>query len=342
MESESLLQNISEILEATPQEIGNLLERASASSWSIFGRKIYFYIPTFLPYASDYNSSKRDLFPSISVTGNSCSLRCAHCNGKMLETMIPVTSGKELVELCRKIDGEGGVGCLVSGGCRPDGSVPIEGFVEALSEVKRQTDLTVVVHTGVLNEETARQLARARIDAALIDIIGSDDTIKEIYKLNARVEDYKSSLKALHNSGVSFVPHVLVGLHYGKLMGEMRALEMIAEYDPSGLIFIAFIPIRGTPMERVVAPDPFDVARVMIAARRLMPNIPHALGCARPTSEHRKETDVLAVQGGINAIAFPSDEAVSKAKSLGLETHFSSMCCSQVYSDIFSLQSGVH
>jgi hypothetical protein len=95
-------------------------------------------------------------------------------------------------------------------------------------------------------------------------------------------------------------------------------------------------------MERVVAPDPFDVARVMIAARRLMPNIPHALGCARPTSEHRRETDVLAVQGGINAIAFPSDEAVSKAKSLGLETHFSSMCCSQVYSDIFSLQSGVH
>jgi len=342
MEHRSLLQtsNLSKILDATPDEIENLLDKARAVSWNTLGKKIYFYAPTFLPYTSTNSSRTPSLFPSISVTGNTCSLKCAHCNGKMLETMIPVGSAKGLIELCQRIKKDGGVGCLISGGCRPDGSVPLENFVGAIAEIKRETGLTVVVHTGVVGEEMAQELAKSRIDTALIDIIGSDDTIREIYQLDARVEDYENSMKALHDAGVSFVPHVLVGLHYGKLKGELRALQTISKYQPAALIFIAFIPIRGTSMENIAPPDPFDVAKVMIAARSLMPSIPHALGCARPTSEHRKKTDVLAVRAGINGIAFPTDEAISTARSLGLETSFSSMCCSQVYSDLPKIQLG--
>jgi len=325
---------LSEIFHATPGNIGKLIDGARTTSWKTFGKKIYFYTPTFLPYKSTSTSYTPNPFPSISVTGNKCSLKCAHCNGKMLETMISVDSGKDLVELCKRIEKEGGVGCLISGGCRPDGSVPLENFVEAIRKIKRETNLTVVVHTGVLSGDMAQQLANANIDAALMDIIGSNETIQEIYQLNARVEDYERSMEALNRAGIPFVPHVLIGLHYGKLRGELEALRTISEHDPAGLIFIAFIPIRGTPMENVLPPDPIDIARVMVAARSFMPRIPHALGCARPTSDHRKKTDVLAVQAGVNAIAFPADEAISAAKSIGLETYFSSMCCSQVYSDL--------
>lgn len=326
----------SKLLHASQSEVEDLLDKVRTVSWKNFGKRIHFYVPSFLPYKSMY-ASRRAFFPSISVTGNSCSLRCAHCDGKLLETMMPVDSPGGLVDLCRRIEKDGGVGCLVSGGCRSDGSVPLEPFVDAIGEVKRRTGLTVVVHSGVVDVEMAQRLAEAGVDAALIDIIGSNETIREIYRLDARVEDYEYSMKAFHDSNVPFVPHVLVGLHYGRLKGELNALQVISKYDPAALIFIAFIPIRGTSMEVYSPPDPFDVARVMVAARSLMPNTPHALGCARPTSEHRKKTDVLAVRAGVNAIAFPTDEAVLAARNMGLETIFSSMCCSQVYSDMLKI-----
>ena len=47
------------------------------------------------------------------------------------------------------------------------------------------------------------------------------------YSGGPEVEDYDRSLRALNDSGIPFVPHVLVGLHYGKLRGEFQALKMI-------------------------------------------------------------------------------------------------------------------
>jgi hypothetical protein len=172
------------------------------------------------------------------------------------------------------------------------------------------------------------------VDAALIDIIGSDDTIREVYNLDICVEDYEDSLRALHEAEVPTVPHVLVGLHYGKLKGEMNALEIIARYTPSAVIVIAFMPIHNTAMERVAPPSPPDIGRVLVAARLVMPSTPMALGCMRPKGTHRAETDVLAVKCGVNAIAFPAEEAIAMAEKLGYAVSFSSLCCSQVFDDL--------
>jgi len=40
------------------------------------------------------------------------------------------------------------------------------------------------------------------------------------------------------------------------------------------------------------------------------------------------------VKAGVNAIAFPAEEAVQLAESLGLEITFSSLCCSQIFEDV--------
>ena len=44
-------------------------------------------------------------------------------------------------------------------------------------------------------------------------------------------------------------------------------------------------------------------------------------------------TDCLAVEAGVNAIAFPSVEAIERSETLGVEISFSSVCCSQIYKD---------
>ncbi|MFQ6074255.1 MAG: radical SAM protein [Candidatus Bathyarchaeia archaeon] len=285
-------------------------------------------------YKSGHFRSSPAAFPSISVTGRFCALKCKHCGGKVLNTMLPAVTPEQLVELCTRLKQKGAIGCLISGGCLPDGSVPLDGFIDAIAKVKRDLGLTLVVHTGVIELSMAERLKEAGVDAALIDIIGSDETIKEIYQLNVEVQDFDRSLKALHDSGIPFVPHVLVGLHYGKLKGEFKALQMISKYEPSAVIVIALMPIQRTPMENVSPPTSTDIAKVLAMARLMMPNTPLVLGCMRPKGKGRGEIDVLAVEAGVNAIAFPAEEAIRLAESLGLETSFSSLCCSQIYENI--------
>jgi uncharacterized radical SAM superfamily protein len=296
--------------------------------------KIRFYAPSFVYYKSKHFHSPPNAFPSISITGSSCSLKCKHCNGKVLDTMVPARTPEELFDACAKLKKNRAAGCLISGGCLPDGSVPIDKFVDAIAKIKKKLNLTVFVHTGVVNLSTAKQLKAAGVDAALIDIIGSDETIREIYRLDASVADYEQSLQAFHDARIPFVPHVLVGLHYGELKGELEALKMIAKYSPSAVIIIAFMPIRGTPMEKVVPPEPEDVARILVSARLMMPETPIVLGCMRPKDKHRIKTDLLAVSAGVDGIAFPVEEAIRLAESMNLEASFSPLCCSQIFGDI--------
>jgi uncharacterized radical SAM superfamily protein len=315
-----------------PEILNERIVQARSLSWRYFGKRICFYAPGFIHYENRYFRSSRNAFPSISITGTSCSLNCNHCEGRLLETMIPATSPQILVETCRKIKAKGAVGCLISSGCLPDGSVPIERFIDAIAEAKR-LGLTVVAHTGLIDLDTARRLKSAEVDAVSIDIIGSEETAKEIYHVDASTEDYRQSLLALKSSGIHFTPHVLVGLHYGEIRGELNALRMIAECQPSALILIVFFPIRGTKMENVKPPSPETVADMLVNARVMMPKVPIALGCARPKRKHRIKMDVLAVEAGVNAIAFPTIDAVKAAENLGLHITFSNLCCSQIHAD---------
>jgi uncharacterized radical SAM superfamily protein len=326
--------SIEDLLKADEAELNQALEISRSLSWKVFGKKIRFYAPSFMYYKTSHFCSSPAAFPSISITGSFCSLKCKHCGGKVLNTMLSALTPKQLVEVCSDVKRKGGIGCLISGGCLPDGSVPLGGFVDAIAEVKQKFGLTVVVHTGVVDLGMAKRLKEAGVDAALIDIIGSDETIGEIYQLNVKVSDYEKSLVALQQSRIAFVPHVLVGLHYGKLKGEFQALKMITKYSPSAVIIIALMPIRGTVMQKVMPPSPIDIARVLAATRFSLPETPMVLGCMRPKGKHRAETDKLAVEAGINAIAFPDAHTIQVAESLGLETVFSSLCCSQVFEDL--------
>ncbi len=325
---------LSGLLRANGEDLEEAIKAARELSWKHFGKRIRFYAPGFMPYKSSCFCSSPKLFPSISITGTACALKCKHCGGKLLNTMVPALKPAELIQISRDLEAKGGVGFLLSGGCLPDGSVPLEKFTEAIGRIKRDTGLKIVVHTGLISYETARKLKEAGVDAALIDVIGSNETIREVYQLDAKVEDYDRSLKALHEAEIPLVPHVLVGLHYGKIKGEFHALEMIAKHDPAAVIVIALTPIKGTAMENAVPPTPEDITRVLVAARFMLPSAPVVLGCVRPKGKHRAKTDKMAVRAGVNAIAFPTAEAIQLAESMGLETTFSPLCCSQIFEDI--------
>ncbi len=316
------------------ENLDALLNASRRLSWTHFGKRIVFYAPSFAPYTNAAFHTSRDEFPSISLTGTACALKCEHCGGRVLGTMISATTPEKLRAICQTIKERGGRGCLISGGCQHDGSVPLSQFLPTLKQIKNELELTLVVHTGLVDDQLATALADAQIDAALLDVIGSQDTIEELYHLPVRVDAYEASLKALSDAGLPFVPHVLVGLHYGKLRGEVTALEMISRHRPHGVVVIAFTPLQGTPLANVSPPSPEDIAWVLAKARLLMPDTPLALGCMRPKGLHRRQTDLLAVQAGVSAIAFPDAEAIKVAEALQIQAQFSSLCCSQIYVDI--------
>jgi len=80
------------LLHADDRELEEALISARRISWKNFGKQIGFYAPSFSYYKTKYLHSSPTTFPTISVTGSSCALKCKHCNGKVLETMLPATT----------------------------------------------------------------------------------------------------------------------------------------------------------------------------------------------------------------------------------------------------------
>jgi len=295
---------------------------------------IYFYAPSFAYYHTKHFSSSTKTFSSISLTGNSCALNCKHCGGKILQTMHSAPSPEDLFKLGVKLKSEGTQGVLISGGCLPDGSVPLDAFADVLGRLKHELNLTVFVHTGLIYANTALLLKNAGIDAALIDVLGSNATMQQTLNLKYTTDDCAKSLKVLNQAKLNVMPHVTVGLNRGKLDGEHRALQIIQENcQPSAIVLIAFMPLPNTEMYRSPAPHPLDIAKVAATARQMFPDIPVVLGCMRPKGKLRAETDVLVIKAGVDGLAFPSEETITYAKNMGYQIVFSPYCCAQIHLD---------
>jgi uncharacterized radical SAM superfamily protein len=320
------------ILKSSSSDLKEWMHQGFNERLSVFGNQLLCYSPTAYPYKiRDHIQASSENFVSLSVTGTACSLNCEHCNGQLLKGMESTATPESLFDRCKQIRDNGGEGVLISGGSDSEGHVPLERFGEAIKQVKVELGIEVVVHTGLVSEETAQLLAEAQIDAAMLDVIGDERVSREVYHIENGPEKMRQSLDILESLGIPTVPHVLVGLDYGRLTGELEALEMIAKGSPAALVIIALSPIRKTAMEDVTPPSPEDIGRILTIARLGMRKIPSLLGCARPMGQHKIDTDIFAVQSGTNGIALISQDGVEYARSLDLKPIFLDVCCSLAY-----------
>ena len=159
---------------------------------SHFGNELTFSIPGTVSYHDKNFSFQKNRFAAISITGSHCDLRCAHCKGKLLESMIPAEDPQTFLRTADRLRLDGAHGILVSGGADQNGEVPLKKFIPSIREIKEKApQFKVIVHTGLIQRETAKKLREAAVDQILIDVIGDDDTIHEVYHLNKRVEEYE-------------------------------------------------------------------------------------------------------------------------------------------------------
>jgi uncharacterized radical SAM superfamily protein len=250
--------------------------------------------------------------------------------------MFPAETPKRLEALINNFVSKGTEGILISGGSRLDGTVPLLKFIPILKKIKEKYDLSIVMHTGLITQDLASSLAEMRVDAVMIDIIGDDETIRKVYHLQKTTRDFERSLELLDMYNIPSVPHIVVGLNYGKIVGELNAVDMISKYKPEALVIVALMPLENTPMQDTVPPKPASIANIITYSRIKLPKTPIILGCARPKGAHKISTDILAIKSGVNGIAFVSQEGADYAEKQGFKLEFNDHCCSLIFKDIKS------
>jgi uncharacterized radical SAM superfamily protein len=267
-------------------------------------------------------------FLPISVTGSACALSCDHCQTKVLDGMISVRADQDLFTLARRLRAQGSEGLLVSGGSTRTGEVPLLPHLRHIPRIKSELGMKVIVHSGVVSPRLASGLAQAGVDGVMLDIIGADETLRDVYHLDLTVADMENSLRLLSGEGLRIIPHIVLGLHYGTFLGEHRALEMLTRYPVSTLILVVLTPLSGTPMEHIPPPPVDQVAQFFGTARLAAPSTPVNLGCARPLGQAKTDLDQAAIDLGLNGIAYPADGAIGYAAARGLTPRLFEYCCS--------------
>jgi uncharacterized radical SAM superfamily protein len=294
-----------------------------------FGNELTFSIPNIVSYHLSNSTSQEERFAAISVTGRHCELQCGHCKGILLESMIPAEDPETFFNVVRHLQSRGAHGILVSGGANQQGEVPLKKIIPAMKTFKeRNPQFKIIVHTGLIRKEMAEGLKEAGIDQILIDIIGDDDTIREVYHLDKRVEDYEGTLWMLKEMGHRLAPHIIIGHHFGEIRGEWRSLEMVTRVGVETIVFVIIKPLEATDRDRMKIPRPEETSKISAIARILNPSIQIRMGCIRPAHPWKAKMEKGFLLSGVNTIAYPLQGTIDYAKEIGLKTKFVEMCCS--------------
>lgn len=301
-----------------------------SEAWAVrrrgFADTLIFAVPGAKRYDTEHYHNSPYRFASISLTGDGCDLMCEHCRGRLLRSMAPAPNSASLEALGSRLIAEGCAGVLLSGGADREGAVPLADHLPAIARLK-ELGLAVIVHTGLVDRATAEGLRAAGVDQVLLDVVGDSDTICDVLHLDRTPGDYEATLDLLRETGIRVAPHVVIGLHYGELRGEFAALDIIHRVGADVLVLVVLRPLPGTPMATVDPVHPQAVGRLAAIARILNPNIPLTLGCARPVGRSKVTMERLAIEAGVNAVAYPDPATVALAQEMGLETSFVESCC---------------
>ncbi len=325
------LEQIAAIEELEDAEFDpHLVAAYEAAGGQTARRPIRFSTPTFKEFeSSELKGCGKNSFPAFSITAGGCALMCDHCQARILEPMIPATSPEELDRKVRDLillqDLQG---FLLSGGSNRRNEIRYERYYPVIEGLKRDfPHLRIAIHTALLDPPRARAMESAGVDTAMMDVIGAEQTIREVYHLDRPVADFEATLAALCATSMEIVPHIVIGLHYGRILGEMTALDIVAQHEIHALVLVVVMPFYARAGTFLV-PETQAVGRIFLAARQRLPERQVLLGCARPPGMHKRVTDAYAVMAGLDGIAFPADGAVAVARAIGRPTHQAHACCS--------------
>ena len=153
--------------------------------------RINFYIPTFKAYASsEIRGCGKQAWPEVSITGGECKLACDHCKAKILEPMIPARMPQDLWRVVNQQIDLGAQGMLLTGGSNHRNEVEYGPYYSTIRRIKDTFPaFKIALHTALVDIDIARRMEDASIDVAMMDVIGAQDTLTQVYHLRRNVDD---------------------------------------------------------------------------------------------------------------------------------------------------------
>lgn len=302
---------------------------------------VHFYTPTFKSFqTSELKSCGKNAWPAVSITGGDCKLQCDHCKASILEPMIPARSPETLWRVVNELIEDGALGLLLTGGSNHRNEVEYQPYFDTIRRIKdSHPGFRIAAHAALVDADGALSMEQAGIDVAMMDVIGAQETITQVYHLRRSVDDFEATLQNLVRTRMRVVPHIVIGLHYGRMLGEPEALRIIRRHLPDAVVLVVVMPFYAPAKRPFATPDATEVGHFFRAARAALPDTPLLLGCARPPGRSRMLIDTYAVMAGFDGIAHPADGAVELAARLGRRVRVTPACCSIVVGDeVMALQ----
>lgn len=303
-----------------------------ARAWEIGRRldwRMKFYAPALKRFEThEWAPATSPHFAAISLTGADCALQCNHCKARVLETMYPARRPHELWALAQRLDATGTRGALITGGSARNGTVPFIPHLQVMRRIHDELGWRIVVHSGVADDRLIDGFAEARVDGVLVDVPPSAAAVREVLNLPLHPDHFLAMIDRLVARGVRVTPHVVLGMHNGRIDGETEVLDRLRDTGIAALILVVLMPLAGTPLAAVQPPHPEALIPLFLRARSGFAEIPVVLGCARPGGTHKAMTDRLALLSGFNGIAYPANGIIGLAADLGLVPERHEVCCS--------------
>ncbi|MHC1710437.1 MAG: hypothetical protein AB9819_08550 [Methanomassiliicoccales archaeon] len=254
-------------------------------------------------------------FPSFSVTGTQCQLRCEHCQGRFLKGMAPADGPQGLLALADDLRSQGGTGFLLSGGCDAHGKVPLLPYADAVRKIKTTTQLMVNIHPGLVSEEEAGILASSLADRVSFDLVLDEDVIRHRMHLDRSPDDNLRSFSALCRAFPGRVaPHVLLGT--GREERELEAVREACREDVPCVILLSLVGEKVDDWEG-------RLLRAVEEARRHDRTV--LMGCMRPRGN--PELEMKALEAGAAGMASPSAGTMKRIKERGWSVEERQYCC---------------
>lgn len=229
-------------------------------------------------------------------------------------------------------------GFLISGGCDETGAVPVWNRIDELQQLK-DAGFRLNIHTGMIPAHRIPLIA-SLADVVSFDFITHDETIRQVYGSKKSVDseerwvtgdDYIQTYKELRKYA-PVVPHITIGLLGGKIAGEFDALEKLKEIGTDKIVFLIFMPTRGTFYEDCLPPPIFEVEKLLSSACKLFPSTGMGIGCMHPRGNYKFELEKLGYRYDFNSFVNPSGrfrrfiEEISKGEN-EIEIVIKKECC---------------
>jgi biotin synthase len=166
----------------------------------------------------------------------------------------------------------------------------------------KEIGLEACVTLGMLNENQAKRLKEAGLDAYNHNL----DTSRENYRSIIKTRTFDDRLRTLENvrkAGVTVCSGGIIGM--GESIDDrcemLRTLANL-EPQPESVPINALVPVEGTPLASMPPVDPLDLVRMIAVARILMPRARVRLSAGRTSLS--REAQMMCMYAGANSIFY--------------------------------------